>query len=67
MNEQEYLDELIRGGRQAMFRLSEGRDISAVPVAHDEAVIIIKNALSGNTSMIYKKAISLITPTSAGG
>lgn len=67
MNEQEYLDDLIHNGRQAMFRLSEGRDISAVPVAHDASVIIVKNVLTGNTSMIYKKAISIITPTSTGG
>lgn len=67
MNEQEYLEDLIRNSRQALFRLSEGRDLSAVPIAHDAAVIIIKNVHTGNTSLIYKKAISVITPMPTGG
>jgi sRNA-binding regulator protein Hfq len=62
MNEKGYLDELISKGQQIMIRLNEGRDISAVPVAHDAEAIIIKNAHTGNTSMIYKKAVSVITP-----
>jgi sRNA-binding regulator protein Hfq len=63
MNEAEYLDDLITKGKQVMIRLMEGRDISAVPIAHDEAAVVIKNAHTGNTSLVYKKAISVITPT----
>lgn len=63
MSETEYLDNLVKDERLVMIRLTEGRDISAVPVAHDGSAIIIKNVRTGNTSLIYKKAISVITPT----
>jgi sRNA-binding regulator protein Hfq len=62
MNETKYLDELITKEQLVMIRLLEGRDISAVPIAHDQVAVIIKNIHSGNTSLIYKKAISVITP-----
>lgn len=62
MNETAYLDELIQKGQTVMFRLAEGRDISAVPVAHDGIAIIVRNAHTGNTSLIYKRAVSVVTP-----
>jgi sRNA-binding regulator protein Hfq len=66
MSESEYLDDLIKKGQLVMIRLTEGRDISAMPVAYDDAAIIVKNVHTGNTSLIYKKAISVITPTTGG-
>jgi sRNA-binding regulator protein Hfq len=57
-----YIDTIIRKGQPVMIRLLDGRDISAVPMAQDGEVLIIKNPSTGGTSMIYKKAISVITP-----
>lgn len=67
MNETEYLEDLIKREQLVIFRLSEGRDISAVPIAQDEDAIIVKNKGTGCTSMIYKKSISVITPAPVGG
>jgi sRNA-binding regulator protein Hfq len=63
MDETSYIDAIIRSRRPVMIRLLEGRDISAVPIAQDRDVIIISNNNEKDTSMIYKKAISVITPT----
>lgn len=63
MDETSYIDAIIKENMPVMIRLLEGRDISAVPIAQDRDVIIIRNANAKGTSMIYKKAISVITPT----
>ncbi len=53
---------MIRKAQPVMIRLLDGRDISAVPVAQDNDVLIIRNPSTGGTSLIFKKAISVITP-----
>lgn len=57
-----FLDTVIRKGQSVMIRLLDGRDISAVPIAQDGEALIIRNPSTGGTSLIYKKAISVITP-----
>jgi sRNA-binding regulator protein Hfq len=65
MNETSFIDNLVDKGQPVIIRLLEGKDIMAIPVAHDGETIIIKKNHSEETSMIYKRAISVITP--AGG
>lgn len=61
MNETIFLDNMISQGQEATIRLCEGRDIQAVPVAQDNDCIIVRRP-SGEAALIYKKAISVITP-----
>lgn len=63
MNETEFIDDLINKGKPTVIRLLEGRDILALPIAQDADAIIVKREHSGETSIIYKRAISVITPS----
>ena len=61
MNGTVFLENMITHGQECVFRLCEGRDIQAVPVAQDDDSIVVRRT-SGETALIYKKAISVITP-----
>ncbi len=63
MNGTTFLDNMISLNQEATIRLCEGRDIQAVPVAQDDDSIVVRRP-SGETALIYKKAISVITPIS---
>ena len=58
-----FIDALISSKRAATFRLTEGRDIMAVPVAQDGESVVVRRGKSEELSLIYKKAISVITPS----
>lgn len=62
MNETAFIDRLIEKADPVMIRLLEGRDISAVPIAQDREAIIFKREHSDEKLLIYKRAISVITP-----
>lgn len=61
MNGTMFLNDLIARGQEVTIRLCEGRDIQAVPVAQDADSIVVRRP-SGDTALIYKKAVSVITP-----
>lgn len=61
-----FIDNLIAHGQEAIIRLCEGRDIQAMPLAQDTDSVIVRRA-SGETALIYKKAISVITPIEKPG
>lgn len=63
MDEQTLLNELIRRGKPVNFRLLEARDIFAVPVAFDAESIIVEGNQPGEYALLYKRAISVITPS----
>lgn len=62
MNGTSFLDSLISSGLPVTIRLTEGRDIQAVPVAQDADSILIRRDANGEVALVYKRAISLITP-----
>lgn len=66
MYETSFLDGLIARGQEVTIRLCEGRDIQAVPVAQDALSIVVRRP-SGDEALIFKKAISVITPTRTTG
>ncbi len=66
MNGTQYIDNLITHGQEVTIRLCEGRDIQAVPIAQDADSIVISR-ITGETALIYKKAISVITPNKKPG
>ncbi len=57
------LDGLIRKGLPVNFHLTEGRDILAIPVAHDANAIIVRGSGAGDHAILYKRAIAAITPS----
>lgn len=63
MNGTLFLENLINRGIPATFRLLEAKDIQGVPVAQDDESIIVMRDGSVETTLIYKKAISVITPS----
>lgn len=65
MDEASFIGALISKGQPVAIRLMEGKDLYAIPIAHDTNAIIIKRNNSDEISLVYKKAISVITP--AGG
>ena len=62
MNESTFLDDLIARKQPIVVRLLEGRDILALPLGQDDTAIIVKRPNASECSVIYKRAISVITP-----
>ena len=67
MNETTYINDMIKKRQLVVIRLMEGRDISAIPVSHDSEAIIVKRKNTNELSLIYKNAISVITPSGGIG
>lgn len=62
MAESAYIGDLIRHRQNVMIRLSEGRDIFGMILSQDAESVLVQRYHSTDHSMIYKRAISVITP-----
>lgn len=62
MAESAYIGDLIRDHQNVMIRLAEGRDIFGMILSQDAESVLVQRFRSMDRSMIYKRAISVITP-----
>ncbi len=64
MVETVFLRELIVSQRPVMIRLTEGRDIAAVVLGQDSETLLVQRPQHvDERSLIYKRSISVITPS----
>ena len=62
MGESAYIGDLIRDRQHVMIRLAEGRDIYGRILSQDTESVLVQRYHSLDHSIIYKRAISVITP-----
>lgn len=63
MVEAALLREMIHDRRAVTIRLLEGRDIFAIVLSQDADTLLVQRPGTGERSLIYKRAVSVITPT----